>query len=57
MAAVPQRQEVALRLAGGVAFHQQVAVERGIHVALEAATFGVDFQQAVNGLGLKAGAF
>src|SRR6202022_2911514 len=35
--------------------HQQVAVERVVVTALEAAALGIDLQQPVDGLGLKAG--
>jgi hypothetical protein len=35
--------------------HQQVAVERVVAAALEAAALGIDLQQPVNGLGLEAG--
>ena len=40
---------------GGLVDDQQIAFERIVGVALEAATLGVDFKQAVNGLGLEAG--
>ena len=39
---------------GGLVDDQQVAVERIVRVALEAAALGVDLQQAMDGLGLDA---
>jgi hypothetical protein len=33
--------------------HQQVAVERVLHIPLEAAALGIDFEQAVDGFGLS----
>ena len=41
----------------GFVDHQQVAIERIILAALEAAAFGIDLQQPVDGLGLEAGRF
>ena len=38
----------------GLVDHQQVAIERIIFATLEAAPFGVDFEQPVDGLGLEA---
>ena len=40
---------------GGLVDDQQVAVERVVVAALEAAALGVDLQQPVNGLGLEPG--
>ena len=39
----------------GLVDHQQIAVERVVRVALEAAGLGIDLQQPVNGLGLEPG--
>jgi hypothetical protein len=39
----------------GLINNQQVAVERVVVAALEAAALGVDLQQPVDGLGLEAG--
>jgi len=41
----------------GLVDNQQVAVERVVVAPLEAATFRIDLQQPVDGLGFKAGCF
>ena len=40
---------------GGLVDNQQVAVERVVVAALEAAALGIDLEQPVDGLGLEAG--
>ena len=40
---------------GGLVDHQQIAVERVVGVAFEAAALGVDLKQPVDGLRLEAG--